>query len=326
MKIATVCLIAYLACAHYMRAQTPDYFGTLTNLTHLDSARAMEFVKSLGEKEILLLCSQATEHGSKGYMIAAGILQSTLGKKWEKEPPSYQEAVRIVTNTNYHSRIRCELGVDFLLAGRDWKQEEIFEYLEILKNLLFAEDVPLEDRKVLSEDIGLGIRVLMERVLKEEELSEREKEYLLDLARYAAGMMEEALGRVDDARLPVAERVLGCSVGCHVMAFADAVDGPVEDATGDDTLRTAVLRTREALVRVLLDERYPPETRKTVLSQNGLYSCKLERLLTPKEMDRLAQDEEFRGQKEDLEWLRQKVLARVARERRRAGRTAQRQP
>jgi len=310
-KTVTVCFIAFLASIGQLPAQTANYFTTLTNLMYTDAARARDFFNSLGEEEILTLCSQAFEHGWDSYVIGAGILQPTLGKRWEKEPPGYQEAVRIVTNTNYHSRIRCELGVDFLLAGRDWKQEEKFEYLEILKNLLFAEDVPLEDRRVLSENIGLGLRVLMERVLKEEELSEREKEYLLDLARYAARILAHALERVDENRLPIAERLQGCFVVCHILGLDEEAAKAVEKATGDDSLRRAISQAREALVRVLLQKDYPPEMRKTVVGLNSVHGCELGALLTVKDLERLASDEAFKGREEDIERLRQKVATRI---------------
>ena len=310
-KTVTVCFVAFLASAGQLPAQTANYFTTLTNLMYTDAARARDFFNSLGEEEILTLCSQAFEHGWDSYVIGAGILQPTLGKRWEKEPPGYREAVRIVTNTNYHPGMRYELAGYFFTRACGWKHEEIYEYMDLLKNLLFAEDVPLRYRSVLSERIALGIRILIRDILERQSTSERDKKYLSRVGRYAAQILAHALERVDENRLPIAERLQGCFVVCHILGLDEEAAKAVEKATGDDSLRRAMSQAREALVRVLLQKKYPPEIRKTVVGLNSVHGCELGALLTVKDVERLASDEAFKGREEDIERLRQKVATRI---------------
>lgn len=310
-KTVTVCFVAFLASVGQLPAQTANYFTTLTNLMYTDAALARDFFDSLGEEEILTLCSQAFEHGWDSYVIGAGILQPTLGKRWEKEPPGYREAVRIVTNTNYHPGMRYELAGYFFTRAGGWKHEEIYEYMDLLRDLLFTKDARIEYRQGLAEDVAFGLWFLIRDSVGGNEITESVRRHISRIAYWARDIQESALQRVEDENVPVQEKTACIYIICHMLAHAGGADRAIEKATGDDSLRQTMSQARQVLVRVLLQKKYPPEIRKTVVGLNSVHGCELGALLTVKDVERLASDEAFKGREEDIERLRQKVATRI---------------
>ena len=271
-------------------ASGEDYLQHLLELP--DNTQRIAYVESLDCDAALVLASQAIEAGWDEYAVGVGI----LSPMWEKKPPSYKDLRDVITNQNFHPRLRCEIGMGGFAYADRWDIETALQYVDDFLVLLEDPHIPYQEKQGMagrlcrftysmaqlwSKDGGDNKQAAIERLVL------RDKQ-LID---YLTRLVDSALN------IPgVDERAPDAICADLVECVGWCLEKPLHEAEASQVLVKSCREGQKALIKVLTNSEYAGSAARLVLRRSE--QVRLSEVITKEDVNRIKEDNRFSNEED----------------------------